>query len=58
MNPTAMAMTIRKYAGGKRLASFEQYKSDRIYILSIGSAPAHHILAEHSKTDRIRSMRF
>ncbi len=44
MNPTAMAMTIRKYAGGKRLASFEQYKSDRIYIITLGSG--HRLLVE------------
>ena len=44
MNPTAMAMTIRKHAGGKRLASFEQYKSDRIYIITLGSG--HRLLME------------
>ncbi len=44
MNPSAMAMTIRKYAGGKRLASFEQYKSDRIYIITLGSG--HRLLIE------------
>ena len=44
MQPSAMAMTIRKHVEGKRLASFEQYASDRIYILRLSSG--HQIVIE------------
>ncbi len=44
MLPSAMAMTMRKYVEGKRLVSFEQYKSDRIYIMTLTSG--HKIIFE------------
>lgn len=44
MQPSAMAMTMRKHVEGKRLAGFEQYASDRIYILHMNSG--HSILIE------------